>query len=297
MGIKNCVLNILCYKIIISCLIISLVFLPEIARAKSINRFYPPPSTLGSSVSENEIFVPLLLKGVSIDINNPFVFNFIVDGGNREDRSEESIRIDSEKSLKYFLSGLTIPEEDLWVNLSPYESNRIMPKGLGQTEMGRDLLMQDYLLKQLSASLIHPEGEFWEEGVYFADSESNSNKLRKLSRIWIVPDEAEVFENEGAAYVTKSRLKVMIEKDFLAMRRLKEKDLLEEVEEKRVMEDNLISRIEKEVNEGESFVRLRQIYNALILAKWYKETINNKLLESVYVDKNKVEGVNVEDRR
>jgi hypothetical protein len=37
----------------------------------------------------------------------------------------------------------------LWVNLSPYEDNRIMPEKLSQTTMGQDLLSMDYLLKQL----------------------------------------------------------------------------------------------------------------------------------------------------
>ena len=58
-----------------------------------------------------------------------------------------------------------MPEDDLWVNLSPYEKDRIIPEAFGQTEMGRDLLAQDYLLKQLTASLMYPEEElgnkFW----------------------------------------------------------------------------------------------------------------------------------------
>ena len=33
----------------------------------------------------------------------------------------------------------------------------------GKTEMGRDLLAQDYILKQITASLIYPENRFGEE--------------------------------------------------------------------------------------------------------------------------------------
>ena len=54
---------------------------------------------------------------------------------------------------------LTIPEKDLWVNLSPYEKDRVIPKSFGLTEMGRDLLAEDYMLKQITASLIYPEDE------------------------------------------------------------------------------------------------------------------------------------------
>ena len=56
--------------------------------------------------------------------------------------------------VKYFLAALTIPEKDLWVNLSPYEKDRVITDEFGSTEMGRDLLAQDYMLKQLTSSLI-----------------------------------------------------------------------------------------------------------------------------------------------
>ena len=36
------------------------------------------------------------------------------------------------------------------INLSPYEKNRIVEDNFGKTEMGRDLLAQDYLLKQIT---------------------------------------------------------------------------------------------------------------------------------------------------
>ena len=57
----------------------------------------------------------------------------------------------------------------------------------------------------------------------------------------------------------------------------------------------ILPEIEKEVNTGKNFAPLRQIYQALILAKWYKETIQNGLLDAVYTNKNKVAGVNLND--
>ena len=52
------------------------------------------------------------------------------------------------------------------MNLSPYQAEKIVPTGLGQTEMGKDLLAQDYILKQLTASLMYPEQRvgqnFWD---------------------------------------------------------------------------------------------------------------------------------------
>jgi len=46
------------------------------------------------------------------------------------------------------------------VTQSAYEKDRIIPEQLGQTVMGRDMLAQDYILKQLTASLIYPEKIF-----------------------------------------------------------------------------------------------------------------------------------------
>jgi hypothetical protein len=68
------------------------------------------------------------------------------------ERNEEFNRL-----IKYFLVSLAMPNREMWVNLSPYESRRIIPEVFGQTEMGRDLLAQDYVLKQFTASLIYPE--------------------------------------------------------------------------------------------------------------------------------------------
>src|SRR5208283_3955387 len=50
-----------------------------------------------------------------------------------------------------------------------------------------------------------------------------------------------------------------------------------------------------EVNENKNFAHLRQVYNSLILATWYKKKIKGSVLSQVYSDKNKVAGVNIDD--
>ena len=97
---------------------------------------------------------PAILKGMTVYPENPLKFNFIVD------RGEEALAGDDRESeyatlVKYFLAALTVPEKDLWVNLSPYEKDRMVPEQFSYTEMARDLLAQDYLLKQLTASLMY----------------------------------------------------------------------------------------------------------------------------------------------
>ena len=96
--------------------------------------------------------------------------------------------------IKYFLASLTIPEKDLWVNLSPYEKDRIIPPSFGLTEMGRDLLAEDYMLKQITASLIYPEDEvgkkFWKR-IYeeaFKKYGTTDIPVNTFNKVWIVPE-------------------------------------------------------------------------------------------------------------
>ena len=57
----------------------------------------------------------------------------------------------------------------------------------------------------------------------------------------------------------------------------------------------MIPEIEKEVNEGKNFAALRQVYNSMILAVWYKQALKDSLLGKIYVDQNKVKGVDLDD--
>ena len=106
---------------------------------------------------------------------------------------------------------MTIPEKDLWVNLSPYEKDRIIPQSFGLTEMGRDLLAEDYMLKQITASLIYPEDEtgkrFWKRIYEEAASKYGTTNIpvNTFNKVWILHEKAEVYENAkaGTAYVVE----------------------------------------------------------------------------------------------
>ncbi len=108
------------------------------------------------------------------------------------------------------------------INLSPYESDRIIPQAFGITEMGRDLLAQDYLLKQLTSSLMYPEDElgeeFWERVHEEAYEQYGVTDIpvNTFNKVWIVPEKAVVYEDGDAVFVVESRLKVMLEEDYLA---------------------------------------------------------------------------------
>ena len=108
----------------------------------------------GTMVDLSPAYAPVMMKGLRLHPDNPLLFDFIIDTGHSKlPVASPQLKSESEKLIKYFLATLTIPEKDLWVNLSPYEKDRMIANELGQTELGQDMLAQDYVLKQLTASL------------------------------------------------------------------------------------------------------------------------------------------------
>jgi hypothetical protein len=252
---------------------------------------------------------PPILKGIKVHTENPLRFEFILDKGQGQ-LSYAALRDESNKLIRYFLASLTIPEKDLWVNLSPYEKERIIPQSFGLTEMGRDLLAEDYMLKQITASLIYPEDEvgkkFWRRVYEEAGRRYGTTNIPvdTFNKVWIVPQKAVVYENAaaGTAYVVESKLKVMLEQDYLSLR--KHEVINSEIPEQKaqasqlgsqIVREIVIPELTREVNDNKNFSRLRQVYNSLILAAWYKNKIKDSVLGQVYVDKNKIAGVNIDD--
>lgn len=283
-------------------LVFVLSMLPVHAFAQSYSVPLPP---VGTMVSPSAGFNPLIIRGLKIDPANPFEFDFLIEPGDQNLVGEE-LKEESTRLIKYFLASLTVPEKDLWVNLSPYEKDRIIPEQFGQTEMGRELLAQDYLLKQLTASLMHPDEEsgakFWET---IRQKTGVDVPVNTFNKVWIVPEHAEVFEGDGAAFVTESRLRVMLEEDYLAMQesvqssefRVQSKNTEHRTQNAEILQEIIIPEIEHEVNHGEHFAPLRQIYYSLILASWYKRKLKNSVLSQVYADQNKTEGVTHNEER
>ena len=264
--------------------------------------------TSGTMVPLSVAFTPPMIKGLTIHPNEPFQFDFIIDTG--DDRLEgKALETESTRLIKYFLAALTVPEDELWVNLSPYEKNRVVPEIFGQTEMGRDLLAQDYLLKQLTASLMYPEEElgkeFWKRVYAKAQARYGNTEipLNTFNKVWIVPEKAVVYVREQSAFVLESHLKVMLEEDYLALEanknstrhgmrtvKVEHSNVVSGVSSE-VIREILIPEIEREVNEGKTFTNLRQIYSTVILATWYKKNLKNSVLSHLYVDQGKTKGV------
>ncbi len=258
----------------------------------------------GSMVKTSERFEDVTLKGLGINVKNPLELSFYMDQGNSKlDIKSADFKETSSDLIKYFLAALTVPEDEMWVNLSPYEKNRIIPKTLGTTRMGRDMLAQDYILKQLTASLVYPKDqlgkEFW--GRVYGEAKEKYGDINipvsTFNKVWIIPDKAELYQYKNRIFVVNNHLKVLTENDYLALE--KNAVIPSPMGAKQSIDSNLVREIlipaiEKEVNEGKNFAKLRQIYSAMILATWYKRNLKKSILNQVYVNKNKVGGLSFE---
>lgn len=288
------------------CLCIQLICPPAQAQA-TFTQILPPDNL----VTLSQPTMPPVLQGVTFHPDSPLLFDFIVDHGQYhydEDSSDKEVL----RLVRYFLAGLAVEASDLWVNLSPYEPDRVMTDSLAQTELGDGLLAQDYLLKRLSASLMFPEHDigrvFWDRVYQKAMAQLGATQIPvdTFHKIWITPDKANVYVKDNTVYIADARLKVQLEEDYLADVRFQRSVFRKALSDKRtletenvstsVMREVLIPIIEEEVNHGANFAPLRQIFHSLILAKWFKQSNKNSLLGQAYIDQKKIVGIDLAPR-
>lgn len=229
----------------------------------------PPPLSL---LALSEDFEGPLLKGIVVDQNNLFDLTFIVDCKDNAEISKQETR----KLINYFMTGLAFSKEDLWVNLSPYEEDRVIDDELSRTELGIDLVAQDYVLKLLSSSLTHPDTSLGKAYWGMNNRKSIIENTNVLGKIWISPDSAEVLEYSNGALVTLSQLKVE--------------------SQSRVVNELICPSVKKDVNSGKNFSTLRQLYCSLILAQWFKQKFFQSYYKN-YIHSNNVKGFEISGTR
>lgn len=226
------------------------------------------------------------LVGIELDKEDPLLFTFIVDKGEEKYSNDEFAQAVDEL-IEYFWTALTIPQDSLWVNLSPYESNRVMDDKLSLTALGRDMLAQDYMLKQFSASLTDPESQTGKE-YWKAISDQNDNS--SFNKIWIMPDQTTVHYDGLRAVLGDNTLLAMTENDYHAAN---EENLTPQ--NKSTSSQMLLPIINREINSGYNFSKLRRMYDAIVLAGWFK----NVFIESCYknfIDSKTVDGIELEEK-
>ncbi len=208
--------------------------------------------------------------------------------------------------LNAFITGLTVPNDKFWVNLMPWEPDRIIDEELSRTEIGKIMLEADLQMKKDFSNYANPcENEqgktFWnlldikrEELVqkcmirYPGEIKNIDNVFfGVVARHWIVPDRVYAYTNDTEIYIINATLAINSEpvtdhasfelknqdiKDF-------SKECLEELnrsarefsEYSKDLEDTLIlPYVVVDVNHADRYEDLRNVYTALALAQWYK---------------------------
>ena len=146
--------------------------------------------------------------------------------------------------------------------------------------------------------------------------------MNTFNKVWILPDKAGVYVHDNTAFVVEAHLKVMLEEDYLSLEKhtviageAKPRLLLSQesggatspsaprndtsdvnVLGSQIVREIVLPELEKEINVGKNFATLRQIFNSMILATWYKKNLKEALLNQVYSNKSKINGVDVADK-
>lgn len=240
------------------------ILLNSVLQAKSAyaQEILPSPTKLISISKPAEDFV---LTGLKFDQNNPHNIEFLFDAG-----AKFPSESDKERNLQYFLAAMALPLEDLWINLSPYEQDRIQADSLNGTDLGNGLLEQDYILKLLSSSLTYPKSslgsKYWDE----VNEVEDKSLTQAYNKVWIIPGEISIAESSNGIYISNSELDIETANDrFASSGDGANRDVSD------VFSKYIVPEIKKDVNSGENFSTLRQIYRAVILAQWFKTKVTD----------------------
>lgn len=233
-----------------------------------------------------------LFKGIEINDDDFLNINFYIDSMSKKEAGLK----ETKRLINYFLAGLAIKKDDLWVNLSPYEPERIIPESLSNLELGQNLLLQDYILKQITTMLSNPDNvygsKFWAKVNRIVPG---MKRNMALSKVWIVPDSIKIFERKRGkkiiAFIKEAKLKLMLEEDYSNFKYLKDKRDNKKIRD--VFKQQLLPIIEREVNFGINFAPLRQIYYSIILATYLKQKLKKQYFFRDYIDSSNTDSIKI----
>ena len=247
------------------------------------------------------------LSTYSDSTNQMSKFNFVLKAKKAE-KGDEIIDIENatDLSLNSFFIGLTLQKSKFWVNLNPYEEERIIDEDLEKTDMGKIMLEADLQMKKDFCKYENPcesnIGEtFWE----LLDEKSeelvkecmrkhpgeikdpNNILFRPATRYWIVPDKTDTYGADDEVYIVDLTLNIksepvyehstyeIVNQNPFVSDECKE-ELCEATKEygRYAMElgkEMILPLVVQEVNQGRNYSDLRQVYTSLALAQWYKD--------------------------
>lgn len=191
----------------------------------------------------------------------PFLISSITTPGVR-DRADEL--------RTAFDIGLSLQPNRLFVNLNPYENNRITDRLLAKTDVGRDLLLADLQLKHDTSAITDPRRsdigrEYWQR---LAIAAGETHAITQETRTWIVPGTILVDATGGKAVLVDADLRVCSETEYLAGQKGANLSLSAS---DRLFAELILPILADRVNNAPEYAALRRDYRSLALARWYRE--------------------------
>lgn len=261
---------------------------------------------LGANFTQDKFRLPHL-RYFSYDnlTNNIQLF---LDKGDLKDLNDSKLEESSQQLLKYFLIGVTLPDDNFWVNLRPDSENNVISDLLAKTDIGRIFLEADVQLKKDTSQLTSPEtaqGKIYWDKLYQKAAQiygTQNVSIPTLTRPWIVPGEIIIRETQQgqsptgtapvapSAYIYKATLNVLLEQDHLKNSAVYnfEDNHAKELNEysSQLIRELILPGLTKKVNNDKAYASLRQVYYSLILARWFKARFYGKGgLYSSYINK------------
>lgn len=271
-------------------------YLPEMFGGRTLEEGFPP-----------------LVGGISFPLTNPMAlgFSLLTDAAHEMPTAAEQQELQSRLG-RYLNTFLVLSGEHVNVTLTPTDDYCGLPPLLRHTELGRDLLAQDVVLKHYTAAQLHPSTErgkaFWERVNALPSGRSN---FESCFRVWIVPGDASIREetvgDNGEVTIEKLGLKVLCEHDYETLRQYRTSlgarsltswspEAGEEII--RFFKELIVPEIQKEVSLGPRFGLLRQILSVLLVAKWIMQSsLGEPLTQAGFIGSNAPDkyGLNVVD--
>jgi hypothetical protein len=255
------------------------VFLESVAYAWGVPG--NPQSSFVPDVARPVVARSITPLGVSGDAS------LLMDTGRGIGVSGEAIRKGSADAMRYFLTGLRLPNSVFWVNLRPDTDAGVIDPALAATDIGKIMLEADVRLKKDTAralSIRTSAGrKFW-DSLYARAHELFGNEdfsLPAFTRVWIVPGEIVLQPHAGGVYVCKATMQVVSERDYCRITGYA--DTAGRVSDDRVrvlneyaavlVKELVLPELTMRINTSKDYADLRQVFYALILAQWWKSRI------------------------
>lgn len=229
-------------------------------------------------------------------------------------------------SLIYFLTGLTLPNNTFWVNLNPKEPETIIDTNLSSTMMGKIMLEADFQMKKDFCKYENPcKSEIGEEYWNLLDKKREQlvKKCMKMYpseiedvndvffsvaiRYWIIPDKITVYGDDDELYIIEATLDILseYEEDYCEFKIVNQSnsvskscyDYLDKAKKEygqyaeELGDELILPLVVGEVNTGDQYTDLRQVYASLALAQWYKSHGQHQSLFSGFTNSENVEAL------